>query len=368
MIIMTVIPKSLIETIRNATIRARGRSIAKRHKKIMTRPAAAWTARAKIGNDIGTALSLVLATKGCSYARGEQGGCTMCSYLLDGTERQPSHEELISQFQGAMEKLSDESKPLSVKIYTSGSFLDTDEVPQETRDEILGIISNDDRIVEVVIESRPEFILDEVMVQTRAILGERQIEIGMGLESSNDVVRDICVNKGFTLAEFKKAVEIAKQHQIGTRAYILLKPPFLTEKNALDDSITTIEDAVKLGVTTISINPVNIQKFTMVEDLWRNGLYRSPWLWTVVEVLRESYKNVGGSVFILCDPVAAGKRRGTHNCGVCDKQIVNAIRDFSLNQDASVLESLDCSCKASWKHTLTHEDVSLLVHNDRKLW
>ncbi|MHA1577095.1 MAG: hypothetical protein ACTSU3_07015, partial [Candidatus Thorarchaeota archaeon] len=79
---MTTIPKSLTDTIRNATIRARGRSIAKRHKKVMNRPAAAWTARAKIGNEIGTALSLVLGTQGCSYARGDRGGCTMCSYLL----------------------------------------------------------------------------------------------------------------------------------------------------------------------------------------------------------------------------------------------------------------------------------------------
>ncbi len=365
---MTDIPDSLRSIILEKTVRARGRSISKRHKKALTHPAAAWTTRARIGGTLGTALSLVLGTQGCSYARGDQGGCTMCSYLLDGTERKPTHDELMSQFKGAMKKLDDQTVPLSVKIYTSGSFLDTEEVSAETRDAILSLLSTDERVAEVVIESRPEYVTSSVMAQVRTILGERHIEIGMGLESSNDTIREICVNKGFTLEDFQKALEIAREYKIGTRAYVLLKPPFLTEKDALTDSINTIKDAIDMGVTTISMNPVTIQKHTLVDSLWNEGLYRSPWLWTVVEVLKETKRQVGSDSFILCDPVAAGKRRGTHNCGKCDKQIVDAIRTFSLNQDPSVFDSLTCECIETWKHTLSHENISLLVHTDRKFW
>jgi radical SAM enzyme (TIGR01210 family) len=286
----------------------------------------------------------------------------MCSYLLDGVQEKPTSEQIVSQFQTAMSELDGKQAPLSVKIYTSGSFLDEEEVPSEARIAILNSIAQDDRIREVVLESRPEYLIDSILSDVRSLLGDRIIEIGIGLESANDTVRSLCINKRFDLQMFKDALKTAKNYNIGMRAYVLLKPPLLTEREALQDALSTISEARGLGVTTVSVNPVNVQKYTLVERLWTRGNYRPPWLWSVLEVLREASRTSDEWMKIICDPVAGGKRRGAHNCGKCDGVIIDAIREFSLTQDSTVLENLTCDCISQWEHVLKHEDFSLVVH------
>ncbi len=350
------------DSILRATNRARKNSIRSRKTKDLTRPAAAWTTSSIIGKSKGTALSIVLMTLGCSHARSEGGGCTMCSYLLDGTEVVPTSAQLLKQFQTAMTKLDDCEGPLSVKLYTSGSFLDVDEVPLESREEIIDSIAKDERIVEVVIESRPEYVTHETMHALRELLGNRSIQIGIGLESSNDSIRHLCINKGFSLEEFQEAVSIANDYNIGVRAYVLLKPPFISEKASIEDAIQTIMDCKALGVSTVSVNPVNVQKFTLVEQLWEKGEYRPPWLWSLIEVLKRSRERLDSEINIVCEPVASGKHRGVHNCGKCDIHISDTIRRFSLSQNPDEFNDLDCDCKYQWMHILQHEELSSLVH------
>ena len=357
----------LQQIILEASRTARRDSITKRRSKNLSQVHASWTMESKIGDDVGTAISIVFTTLGCSYARGDEGGCTMCSYLLDGTEQAPSDDQLQQQFQSVLDKHASLGSPLSVKLYTSGSFLDEGEVSKKARSAILEMIAQDERITEVVIESRPEYVTDVTMAELRDTLGSRIIEIGIGLESSSDKVRGICINKGFSLSDFKQALERARIHNIGVRAYVLLKPPFLTERGAHEDTLRTIKDCNALGVTTVSLNPVNVQRNTLVETLWEKGEYRPAWLWSLVDILKKGRISLTDGINLVCDPVAGGKSRGVHNCGRCDKKIVDQIRSFSLTQDSSNLEGLECDCKSQWRHILEHEDESLLVHSDRRL-
>jgi len=348
--------------VKEVASKSRGSSISKRRVKNPNRPAAAWTTTARIGKETGTALSIVLSTQGCAHARGSEGGCTMCSYLLDGTGTNPSPDELYNQFLESMKKVEQAISPLSIKIYTSGSFLDIDEIPSNARNRILSVIANDARVKEVVLESRPEYVHDSILKDVRETLGDRTIELAMGLESSSDLVRSLCINKNFDFASFKEAVDLGKKYDLGTRAYVLLKPPFLTERDAIIDSRKTITDAINAGVSTISLNPVNVQRNTLVEILWKSQNYRPPWLWSIIEVLSHAHSISNGKVNIVCDPVAAGKIRGTHNCGKCDDAVVSAIRKFSLDQNISAFDGLHCECQTLWNHILKHEDVSLHVH------
>ena len=263
-----------------------------------------------------------------------------------------------------MSKIEDGPEPLSVKIYTSGSFLDVDEIPSQVRKEILSLLSSDTRVKQVVLESRPEYVTDEVLKEISALLGDRHVELGIGFESSSDLIRSMCINKGFDTHEFEEAVQRASKHKISVRAYVLLKPPFLTERDALLDSIQTIRYLDKIGVSTISINPVTIQKNTLVERLWQQRYYRSPWLWTVIELLKQACSDTNPNTIILCDPVAAGKARGAHNCGTCDESIISAIREFSLNQDVDIFSALHCDCYEQWQHVMVHEDAALYVHHE----
>ncbi len=81
-----------------------------------------------------------------------------------------------------------------------------------------------------------------------------------------------------------------------------------------------------------------------------------------MEVLREASEMSDGWMRIVCDPVAGGRRRGAHNCGKCDSEIVQVIHDFSLNQDPVILGKPSCGCLQQWEHALKHEDSSQLIH------
>jgi radical SAM enzyme (TIGR01210 family) len=49
------------------------------------------------------------------------------------------------------------------------------------------------------------------------------------------------------------------------------------------------------GCHTVSMNPTNVQSYTMVEQLYFDGGYRPPWLWSVCAVL-EATADVEGIV------------------------------------------------------------------------
>jgi radical SAM enzyme (TIGR01210 family) len=102
----------------------------------------------------------------------------------------------------------------------------------------------------------------------------------------------------------------------------------------------------------ISLNPVNVQKGTLVERLWRNWAYRPPWLWSVLKVLKESRPE---GKRLICDPTGGGKERGAHNCGKCDDVILDSVKSFSLSQDASRLGSPECECQDVWRSIMDIE-------------
>jgi hypothetical protein len=142
---------------------------------------------------------------------------------------------------------------------------------------------------------------------------------------------------------------------MSVKTYVLLKPPFVTEKESLNDCLHTIKDISSL-TDIISINPTNVQHHTVVEYLWKREQYRPAWLWSVAEVLQQS-KNLTNAV-VKCDVVGGGSIRGAHNCGVCDRDVLDAIEQFSLSQKPNVFDALSCSCKNKWLDQLDVESLS----------
>jgi radical SAM enzyme (TIGR01210 family) len=271
----------------------------------------------------------------------------MCGYISDTDER-VGLEELIKQLNYAVEK---HEKFDVVKIFTSGSFFDDGEIPEEFRKYVYDVISKRG-VKKLIVESRPEFIKENVVDELSS--QKFVTEVGIGLETANDFVRKYCINKGFTFEQFKKAAELLKKYGIRVKVYLLLKPPFLSEREAIEDVVESAR-AVKDYADVVSVNLTNIPSATYIEKLWQKGMYRSPWLWSAVEALKR-IKGLG--VEVVSDPVAAGKRRSVHNCGKCDSTVANAIRKFSLTQNPEDLKGLYCDCIHLWKKVVELEDFS----------
>jgi hypothetical protein len=251
----------------------------------------------------------------------------MCSYSL-----QVEEEPFLKAFAQLMEKDFDK-----VKLFTSGSFLDTAELSLSQRNEILDII-RERGVKELTIETRPEYVKEAPSVQE--YLGDIVLEIALGLESSNDRVLHYCINKGFLFEDFVQAADTLESMKV--KAYLLIKPPFLTEYEAIEDAVTSAHMIADM-VDVISFNPVAIHKKTVLEYLWRTHQYAPPWLWSVVEVLNRCRHL---SPHIICHPVAVGTRRGTKNCRTCTSQVAQKIREFSLTNEKI---DHDCACRDEWK-------------------
>ncbi|UTF54635.1 radical SAM protein [Natronosalvus rutilus] len=349
-------------------------------------PTRVWLDEDNTPNGVRESLTIILNTGGCRWARA--GGCTMCGYVAESVDGGTvPHEALMDQIQVCLDHEADEADepaPL-IKIYTSGSFLDEREVSAESRKAIAETFGDRERIV---LESLPDFV-DREKIGDFTQYG-LQTDVAIGLETATDRVRRDCVNKYFDFEAFEAACaeavaadeaggagsegdvesgaagseagsggetgstgETDSTGGAGIKAYLLMKPPFLTESEALEDMVASVERCLAVdGCHTVSMNPCNVQRYTMVDDLYFQDGYRPPWLWSVAAVL-ERTADVAG--IVVSDPVGHGTDRGAHNCGECDDLVQKAIKDFDLRQDPSVFEQVSCECEATWEAVLDLE-------------
>lgn len=323
-----------------------------RETKPPTKPEAIWKEDDVVSGKRVQALAAVLRTSGCWWSR--KKGCLMCGYNV-ASDLAIGQEALSSQLDELLVRYDGEEM---VKIYTSGSFLDLNEIPVIIRDRIFAMFPGEPRIL---FESRPEFVTDENL----SALPSHRTEVALGLESSNDEVLRVCIRKGFASSDYVKAAERIRKRGMAVRTYLLLKPPFMTEAQAIKDTASSALFA-RSNSDTISINPVNVQAGTEVERLWRRGDYRPPWLWSLVEVLKAAKE--GTDVRVFSSPSGAATPRGVHNCGKCDQDVLGAIKRFSFSQDPKELDGLDCACRSQWMAQLATQDAMMTaVDLDRHL-
>lgn len=332
--------------------------IRKKGLKNLNRPVAFWTKKDRLRNNIGKEFTIILKTKGCSWALGEYGGCSMCGYIQDAALEDIEADSIKAQFDYALEQKKEEiindKDDYILKIFNSGSFFDDEEMNPEVREYIYESIAKINKIKELVVESRVEYLSSKKLKKIKNDLQNKYIEIGIGLETVDDYIRNRYVNKGLTYKEFLEAVSLCKEHDIGVKAYLLLKPPFLSEKSAIDDAANSIRTLIKLGIETISLNPLNIQKGSLAEKLWYQNRYRPPWYYSLFKCLKKSItQNDLKSVRIVCDPSGAGRKRGIHNCldHDCNEKMKDYLEKFVFSQDVKYLRKYknqnreeQCSC------------------------
>jgi radical SAM enzyme (TIGR01210 family) len=294
-------------------------------------------------------LTIILNTGGCRWARA--GGCTMCGYVAESVDGgEVSHDALMDQIDACLEHEADNADERAdlVKMYTSGSFLDEREVGAETRRAIAETFADRER---VLVESLPDFVGAE---KVREFTDQGvDFDVAVGLETATDRVRRDCVNKYFEFAEFEGAAAAAEEAGAGVKAYLLMKPPFLSESEAVADMKRSVRRCADVeGCHTVSMNPCNVQRYTMVDELHYRGGYRPPWLWSVCDVLADT---ADVDAIVVSDPVGHGSDRGPHNCGDCDERVFNAIKDFDRRQDPSIFEQVSCECERTWEAVMERE-------------
>ena len=311
-------------------------------------PLAIWSGQDRISDKQYSSVTAIIRSGGCSWNR-----CKICQYRherffgLDKSELVRLMSAQINQVKDLIEK----NNPEIVKIYTSGSFFDPAEVPEEIQNLIVKLV----RGKILIVESRCDYINeDRLSRHVENIKGDGEngeIFVAIGLETTSDDIREKCIDKGLSFSSYKKTAELIHKTGGKIKTYLLHKPPYLTEKEGYDDMVRSIREIIPI-TDLISMNPCTVQKNTHLETLWKQQAYRPPYLWTVASIIAQS------DAHVTCDPIGGGQVRGPHNCGSCDSMILDAIRDYNISADQDLIKSvmeMDCKCKKEWEYVMNQE-------------
>ncbi len=303
-----------------------------------------------------SAVTVILRTKGCHWWW--SSGCTFCGYFND-TRDDVTSEDLHAQWQQALDRFDGFEGHDMVKVYTSGSLLEDREIPVDFQATVLGDCARLGK--ELVVESRCEQLTKSKLAWATGI--NPNFTVAIGLEAYDDEVLRFHVNKGFTTSSWERAVDNLNAFGLRVKTYLMFKPPFMSEADALDHCVRWI-DAVADRSDEISVNPMNIQRGTIIDRLHRHQEYRPPWLWSLVAMIRSSHALIhakgAARTRLIVHPTAGGKIRGSHNCGACDAEVVAAIERYAVSADLMEFEGLSCDCERTWQAEL-QRDRSLPV-------
>ncbi len=305
-----------------------------------------------------TAATLIFRTKGCVWWW--KSGCTFCGYFNDVRD-DVTLDDVMAQWEHCKRELNDFEGIDMVKVYTSGTFFEDRENPPEWQDAILR--ETHEKGLHLIVEARAEMCTPEKMEW----VAERHpgCMVAIGLEAYDDEVLKFHCNKGFSTKQWHRAIETLRANDLGVKTYLLFKPPFMSEGDALNHCVEWIRAIAHLS-DEVSVNPMNIQRRTIVDRLFRNREYRPPWLWSLVDMI-ERVHPVDGRLIV--HPTAAGKIRGAHNCGKCDREVAAAIERYSVSLDLAEFSGLDCECRKRWRREVeldTTIPVPLGVGLDRR--
>ncbi|WP_187355111.1 archaeosine biosynthesis radical SAM protein RaSEA ['Paenibacillus yunnanensis' Narsing Rao et al. 2020] len=300
------------------------------------------------GHNVNRAV-MYLLTNGCEWALRSGNGCTVCGHLAKQTRDDESLNEndILTQFKDEFYRIDFSNFPI-LNLYNNGSFFNNREIPENARREILKLINQNQHIRMLVVESRPEYINSEVLEELKVLVPDKKVEVAVGLEMVDDYLRRVCINKGFNLKSYNEKAQLIQKFDLGLRTYVMLKPPFLTEREGVEMAIQTIKHAFATGSCTVSLEACTIQDYTLVQYLYDHGHFTPAWLWSLVEVAKQTAHL--GKLVIGLFQFFPSPTQVPYNCDECSQFVLDKIREYNRTLDISVLNNLTCDCKAEWEN------------------
>lgn len=302
---------------------------------------------------LGRAMSrwtLYLPGTGCAWAREKHGGCFFCGfkYAIDQLTggKLFSKAEIEEIYTLGSLFITSES-PEELRVYNGGNFFNPSEIVPEAQVAMARHAGEHRTVQRLVVESLPEYVTAERLQSLLSVLNGTRLRVSIGLECQSDEIRRISINKGFTCHEFEETVELLKAHDVELLTYVFLKPIRLTEREAVLEAIRTVEYAFAVGSDAVALEAGLVVEATIMADWYRKGKYRPPWLWSVVEVLRNTAHLGSVQVGYFTDeppPIALPT-----NCLKCTPKVLERFDGYRLSGDLGVFEALECSCQQHWK-------------------
>jgi hypothetical protein len=235
-----------------------------------------------------------------------------------------------------------------VDIYNSGNFLNVAEIPLEAQSRIVARVGQETAVRVLLVESRPEYITVAGLRRLTSSVSRAQplaLEIGIGLESSNDGIRERYLRKGMSRKAFERAVKLLGEAGADLLTYVMLKAMPMSERDALQDVVATAKYVHAVASTygvraRIALQPTFIVPGTRLAADFLAGHYAPPPLRLVVEAVRR-LAGFGDLLVGLWDeglqPLAApDAESGGREC------LLRSLQEFNRTQDVGCLQMAEC--------------------------
>lgn len=314
-------------------------------------------------------LIVILNSRGCSYAMKGEGPCFNCGLVSASNQgAEVPEQSMMQQFKEIINSYDFDSQEITeLDLFNAGSLLDDWQVSADTRRLLFAEIATIDNIKDILIDSRPEDITEEKILTIKKIIGDKELWVGIGLETADDVVRNLCINKSFPLKKFETAVQTLQKLKANLFVYLMFKPAFLTEQEAIEDTERTIKYLTNLSKKLsiplrISLEPGVVQGDCLLTELYLKGFYATPWLWSVVRVIKETYQFTNGCLRVGIPeevPQIIDRRHNYNANGAscdCSGLIEKCILDFNQRKEINAFDCLPrCACRTNWRIFLREE-------------
>lgn len=254
--------------------------------------------------------------------------CLMCDLWKHTTDKTVPEGAIPAQIDYALDRLPDARH---IKLYNSGNFFDRKAIPPV---DYPAIAQRVDGFETVIVENHPT-LCGEPCLRFRDLL-TGCLEIALGLETAHPVVLDR-LNKRMTREDFRQAVAFLREHEIGVRTFILLRPPFMSEAEGVEWALRSIEFAFEAGVQCCSVVPTRPGN-GMMKRLKEAGHFESPTIRSMEAVLEAGLQMDHGRVFMDLWDVER-----FYDCPRCGPERRDRLHRMNLSQ--TVLPPIQCDCR-----------------------
>lgn len=213
-------------------------------------------------------LTVFLTNKECPWR------CLMCDLWRHTLEETVPEGAIAEQLESALtaDRAEHPHRAQWLKLYNAGSFFDPQAIPVADWPELARRAQSFERLV---VECHPTLIRGNRILPFQRLLGPRtRLELALGLETAHPEVLER-LNKGIDREIFRRSAQWIRQHDMDLRVFVLVKPPFLNESEALEWACRSIDFAFDCGANTISLIPTRSGNGAL-ESLAARGEFTPP--------------------------------------------------------------------------------------------
>jgi len=264
--------------------------------------------------------TLFLTNRECPFR------CLMCDLWKHTLTDSVAPGDIPEQIRWGLEQLPSARE---IKLYNSGNFFDTKAILPEDYSQIADLVRHFET---VIVENHPN-LCNQSCVRFRDMIAPAKLEIAMGLETCHSEVLK-SLNKLMTLSDFEDAAKFLHQADIRTRAFLLLKPPFMEESEAIEWTLKSLNYAFDNHVNCCAVIPTRAGNGIM-DDLAAREEFFPPRGTSLEYVLEQGLQLKRGRVFVDLWDVDR-----FFPCAACSQQRLDRLQSMNLQQ--TVLSPISC--------------------------